>query len=335
MHTLRIAIFVLVAALQITNGTISVLLAAEYDPLARTTDARPKTVDLTVLDAARDREVPVRVYLPPDPQPAPVVLFSHGLGGSRSGSEYLGRHWSGRGYVAVFLQHVGSDDSIWRDVPLRQRMAALREAASGQNFMLRVRDVPAVLDQLEKWNAEPDHVLAGRLDPQRVGMSGHSFGAVTAQAVSGQAVPLIGQRFTDERIRAAVILSPSPPRRGNPAAAFGSVKVPWLLMTGTKDASPIGDVEAADRQNVYLHLPAGVDHYELVLDRAEHSAFSDRRLAGDREPRNPNHHRAILALSTAFWDAYLQRDDAARVWLQGEGARRVVEAADRWMITVD
>jgi hypothetical protein len=41
----------------------------------------------------------------------------------------------------------------------------------------------------------------------------------------------------------------------------------------------------------------------LVLHNAEHSVFTDRPLPGEREPRNPNHHRVILALSTAFWDA--------------------------------
>ena len=77
----------------------------------------------------------------------PVVLFSHGLGGSRHGSGYLGEHWSRRGYVAVFLQHPGSDESVWRDVPTR-RLAAMRDAASAENFLLRVQDVPTVLDAL-------------------------------------------------------------------------------------------------------------------------------------------------------------------------------------------
>jgi hypothetical protein len=40
--------------------------------------------------------------------------------------------------------------------------------------------------------------------------------------------------------------------------------------------------------------------------------FTERPLPGDREQRNPNHHRAILALRTAFWDAYLCIDAAAQ-----------------------
>jgi hypothetical protein len=66
------------------------------------------------------------------------------------------------------------------------------------------------------------------------------------------------------------------------------------------------------------------------LNRAEHSAFSERALPGDREKRNPNHHRAILALTTAFWEATLRGDVAARRWLEGEGARTMLEPDDQW-----
>ena len=43
---------------------------------------------------------------------APVVLFSHGLGGSREGYGYLGSYWAAHGYVAVHLQHIGSDETM-------------------------------------------------------------------------------------------------------------------------------------------------------------------------------------------------------------------------------
>jgi hypothetical protein len=56
-------------------------------------------------------------------------------------------------------------------------------------------------------------------------------------------------------------------------------------------------------------------------------------LPGDREPRNPNHHRVILALSTAFWDAYLRGDAGALTWLNGPGPRSVMEPADRWQFS--
>jgi predicted dienelactone hydrolase len=303
--------------------------AADYDPLA--TGAAPTHVDLVVRDEGRSRDIPLRVYLPAAAGKAPVVLFSHGLGGSRENNPYLGEHWAARGYVVVFPQHAGSDEAVWKDVPPAEALAALQRAASLQSFLLRVQDVPAVLDQLERWNGTAGHALAGRLDLAHVGMSGHSFGAVTTQAVSGESYPLTGTRFTDGRILAALAMSPSSPKRGEPAEAFAKVKIPWMLMTGTKDVAPVGDTDVESRLRVFPSLPPG-DKYELVLADAEHSAFGDRPLPGDREPRNPNHHRAILALSTAFWDAYLRGDAAARAWLQGKGPRSVLEARDRWQL---
>jgi predicted dienelactone hydrolase len=306
-----------------------------YDPLPIAGKAPAKTIDLTVHDAKRARDLPIKVYLPAKGDgPAPVVLFSHGLGGSKDNNAYLGNHWSGRGFVAVFVQHPGSDESVWKDAPKAQRLDAMRKAASAENTLLRFRDVPAVLDQFERWNMEEGHPLSSRLDMARVGMSGHSFGAITTQAVSGQTVAGGVALFTDRRIKAAVIMSPSTPnnprRGGTPEQAFGTVKLPWLLMTGTHDLAIIGNADMKSRLGVFPALPADGSKYQVVLDNAEHSAFTERALPGDSKPRNPNHHRAILALTTAFWDATLKDDPAARAWLDGDGPRSVLEPKDQW-----
>ncbi len=303
--------------------------AAGYDPLALPAQRPPAPIELTVHDAARGRDIPLRVFLPAGREPAPVVLFSHGLGGSREGSAYLGEHWAARGYAVVYLQHPGSDSAVWRDVPPARRRRALESAASLRNFEARVKDVPAVLDQLERWNAVRGQALSARLNLADVGMSGHSFGAVTTQAVSGERYLGGLVPYTDPRLRAALPMSPSSPRRGSAATAFGSVAIPWLLMTGTRDVAAIGQADLASRLAVFPALPPG-GKYELVLDGAEHSAFTDRALPGDQAPRNPNHHRAILALSTAFWDAYLRGDPAARAWLDGSGPASVLQPKDRW-----
>jgi predicted dienelactone hydrolase len=303
---------------------------AVYDPLAVIAGKTPASLDLTVTDSARKRDIPIRVYLPAGKGPAPVVLFSHGLGGSREGSAFMGKHWADRGYVCVFLQHPGSDTSVWNNVPLADRLGALKKAANVENFLLRVNDVPAVLDQLEKWNKEKGNTLAGRLDMRHVGMSGHSFGAITTEAVSGQVTSTGSSRFTDPRIKAAIIFSPSTPTTGSAKQAFGEVKIPWMLMTGTKDLVPlISNADMKSRLGVYPALPPG-GKYELVLNNAEHSVFTDRALPLDKEKRNPNHHRVILALSTAFWDAYLRGDAAAKAWLDGDGPKTILEKEDRW-----
>ncbi len=303
---------------------------AAYDPLAVASRKVDDVRDVTILDEGRKREIPLRIYLPETSSPAPVVLFSHGLGGSREGSAYLGRHWADRGYVAVFLQHPGSDESVWKNQPRARRMMEMRRAASAQNLLLRVQDVTAVLDEMERWNGAEGHPLKGRFELSRVGVAGHSFGAVTAQAVGGQSFPGARGSYADPMIRAAVLMSPSIPRQGtDPAKAFGSVGIPWLLMTGTRDNSVIGGADAASRRKVFPALPPG-GKYEIVLFGAEHSAFGDRALPGDRGNRNPNHHRVILALSTAFWDAYLREDPAARAWLDGGGPLSLLQKDDLW-----
>jgi len=42
------------------------------------------------------------------------------------------------------------------------------------------------------------------------------------------------------------------------------------------------------------------------------------------------YHNAILALTTAFWDAHLKGDKAAMEWLDGDGAKRVLAKEDVW-----
>jgi len=99
-------------------------------------------------------------------------------------------------------------------------------------------------------------------------------------------------------------------------------------MTGTRDESLIGGATVESRLQVFPALPPG-NKYELVLFDGQHSAFTDRDLPGDRVERNPNHHKVIMALSTAFWDAFLRQDTAAKAWLNGNGALGVLEARDR------
>ena len=300
-----------------------------YDPLEVDDDHSIKTLDFVIRDKERNRDIPVKVYLPKSEEPAAVVLFSHGLGGSKDNNPYLGNHWAKRGYIAVFMQHKGSDESVWKEEKLRDRMKAMREAANAKNSRLRFEDVPVVIDALNTWNKQESHPLHARFNLDRIGMSGHSYGAVTTQAVSGQTAWGGRIDFTDKRIRAAVAFSPSSPR-GNSKRAFEKVNIPWMLMTGTKDSSPIGNSTVESRLEVFPALPKG-DKYELVLFNAEHNAFGERRLPGEREKRNPNHHRAILALSTAFWDAYLKEDDEAKAWLKSDAVvNDILEDKDRW-----
>lgn len=294
---------------------------AGYDPLDAPNATDTKT--FVVQDTKRSRDLPLRVVLPKTAGPAPVIVFSHGLGGSNKTCSYLGDQWAGRGYVVVFVQHPGSDEGILKGS--EDPMQAMKKAANAKNLILRLGDIHAVLDQLEIWNSLPSHPLHGRLDLDKIGMAGHSFGALTTQGVSGQTFPWIGTKFTDLRIKAALCLSPSVPEKGSATKAFESVKIPWMLMTGTNDIAVIGVQELSARLGVFPALPPG-GKYELVLNGAEHLAFTDRVIPGKQ--RNPLHHKIIRALSSAFWDACLKGETAAKTWLDGEASQSVLSPAD-------
>ncbi|MEZ6135127.1 MAG: dienelactone hydrolase [Pirellulaceae bacterium] len=306
---------------------LTALQSGNYDPTA--TRGTVEVVDVEFTYGKEDREVPLRIYLPEVDSAAPVLLFSHGLGGSRDNNKYLGNHWAGRGYVVVVMQHAGSDTKVITEAPRLQRFAAIKSAASGENLLHRIRDVKETLDHLESLN-RPGGAYDGRFDLTKVGMSGHSFGAVTTEAVSGQSFGRLGQPSLEKRIKAAVAFSPSPPAAGNDSNSFSKVQIPWLLMTGTKDQSPIGKrTDPESRRLVFKQLPKSNMFYELVFDGGEHSLFSDFRVdPNDRLDRKRK--QAIQAISTAFWDAYLKGDDGALEWLDHSGPSRLLDSADVW-----
>ena len=305
---------------------LSLFLAATPALLHGETPSTGETFLLEPVDASRERTVPVKVYLPPSESPQPVILFSHGLGGSRENSAYLGEYWAAKGYVAVFVQHAGSDEEVWKAAERSERMAVLKQAASLESALARYADIPFVLDQLEKWTVATDHALEGKLDLEKIGLCGHSFGAVTTQALMGQRYR-VDRSFHDPRIDAFFAMSPSASRGISSAEAFGHITAPVLCMTGTEDGSPITpETTPESRREVYAALPAG-DKYQLVFEGGNHFAFSDTGFQD--ENRIAHHHPAIQQISTRFWDAYLKGDAAAKTWLQSAAPREACALVEK------
>jgi dienelactone hydrolase len=272
-------------------------------------------------DPRREREVPVKIYYPAqDAGPFPVIIFSHGLGGSREGYEYLGRQWASHGYVSVHLQHLGSDRSVWEHS--WSKLLALRQAAHNlQNSLNRPLDVSFALDQLEKLN-QSEGPFQGRLDLNRVGAAGHSFGAYTTMAVAGQVFGRPGGReisLADPRIKAAIPMStPIPRKKGNLTQKYAKITIPCLHMTGTRDDSPIGETRAAERRLPYDYTN-GSAQYLVTFRDGDHMIFSNHQRLLSRGDQDARFHDLICLSTTAFWDAYLKGEAAARSWLSNGG----------------
>lgn len=276
-----------------------------------------ETAEFTWRDPLRHRDVPVKIYLPRGQGPFPVIVFSHGLGGSREGYEYLGRHWASHGYASVHPTHAGSDASIIKPGQ-RWGEAMARAADDPQNAIDRPKDVSFVIDELTSLTAQAG-LLHRKLALDKIGVAGHSFGAFTALAAAGQTfVGPLGREFSlgDRRVKAAVAMSAPANKRAPDVLdrTYDSIRIPVFHMTGTHDNSPIGTSTAADRRIPFDHM-FRADNYLLTLNGGDHAIFSGRRFNPRFREQEERFHELILAGSTAFWEAYLKGDELAKAWL--------------------
>jgi predicted dienelactone hydrolase len=269
-------------------------------------------------DGERQRQIPVKIYLPAGGSaPFPVVIFSHGLGGSREAAVYLGECWSQHGYLCVFVQHPGSDTEVWKSgmaggrTEMFQRM---QQAANGSNLMERARDVKFVLDELERRNRN-DKLLKGKLSLDKIALGGHSFGAGTALVIAGQKIGP-GGRFDlhDGRVKAAMYLCPPVMGGRLPGGkVYENIRIPGLLLTGTEDISPIGNTTAEQRRIPYDGINAS-HQYLVNFIGADHATFGGRSFRQAKES-DAGFHKMIEQVTTKFLDAALKGDASAQKWL--------------------
>jgi predicted dienelactone hydrolase len=282
--------------------------------------------DLEWTDAARGRDVPARLYWPANlaaNERAPLVVFSHGLGGSRMGYSHLGRYWAAQGFATLHLQHVGSDRAVWAGGFLSV-LGNLQDAANEANAIARAQDVTFGITTLLA-----DARFAGHIDDAHIAIAGHSFGANTALLVAGAAVSreIDGvQRevsYRDPRIRAAILMS-APPfyGAGDMHAILRGVAIPTLHLTGTDDVIRVPGYysDAADRIALFEAMPAGAAAPAKTLaifNGGTHSIFTDRvDMAGAELNRVVK--AATREVSLEFLNAALRGAPYARVteWLR-------------------
>jgi predicted dienelactone hydrolase len=276
------------------------------------------TLLLTWHDDSRDRDIPVKIYYPANAKsPCPMIIFSHGLGGSREGYSYLGEYWAGCGYISVHLQHLGSDDAVWRDAGLDGFAQLTRAAADPVNALNRAEDVTFAITRMIALNHEAGFPLKGLVNEIEIGMAGHSFGAWTTLAVVGEKTRP-AYALGDPRIRSAIAMSaPVPGGAARAAGQFGGIAVPVFHMTGTRDDSPIGETKAADRRIPYDQSTVPGTCL-LILDGADHMTFSGHAFGAFRQ-EDARYQAIILPASAAFWDATLRGSQPARAWLYHGG----------------
>ncbi|TVQ94905.1 MAG: hypothetical protein EA397_00165 [Deltaproteobacteria bacterium] len=122
------------------------------------------------------RDVPVD----PDGLPAPLLAFSHGLGGIRFQSAHLCEYLASHGYVVVAPDHPGTI------------LISVDWDHMGDSVARRPGDVRLAVDAVLERAADPTDRLAGAVDDERYVMLGHSFGAVTTLMLGGATIDRSG-----------------------------------------------------------------------------------------------------------------------------------------------
>ncbi len=296
-------------------ASLALALTASHAPgTARAQSGEPgiRIVDFDWVDPARQRAVPARLHWPAAPgsgQKArvPLVVFSHGMGGSRRGYSYLARAFAARGVASLHVQHVGSDTSVWAGNPfaLVQR---LQTAAQESEALARGVDVRFALDRMLSHEAGP---YGARIDRRRIVVAGHSYGANTALVAVGAGVMRDGKRLEakDPRFSAAILIS-SPPFYGEKqlSSVLDSVTVPTLHVTATDDVIQIPGYysPAADRLAIYNAI-ATPRKAIAVFQGGSHSMFTDRAVTGGVD-LNPKVKAATAELALAFLDLVYDGD---------------------------
>ena len=273
-------------------------------------------------DTARsNRLVPYKIYVARETAAAaPLVIFSHGLGGDREGAEYLLSFLAEHGYVAVAVQHAGSDTPavFGRNGFDEARMQeGIKNAITPAAATDRFRDIPFAIDELTKMNRD-DSRLKGRLDMSRIGMSGHSYGAATTLAIAGQAFGPGGRfSFADTRVKAAIAYSPNKPLMGDPVEAMTPIRTPTFHMTGTRDFNPLNESDPVENRQVPYRSIRNADKFLIVFKDGDHMIYSGRGFLGETRTDDPRFHAWIQKASLAFWDAYLKANADAKAYLTG------------------
>lgn len=270
----------------------------------------------TFIDESRQRRIPMAMYYPKgmtEKSSSPVVVMSHGLAGNVATYQYFGHHLASHGYTVLQPTHEGSDTkAVFTKTPLF--------TFTQGELKQRAADVEYTLDLVENKDKKLPKELTDSADMKRVALAGHSFGGITTVAMAGtdvkddegKKIPL-----KDNRIDAFISMSPygdSLPSHllGVDVETYDNINKPILYLSGEKDGLFTFGKGPTVHSGPYQKT-ATDEKYHVVIGGARHAEFA--QVIGLIDSRTAE---LTESTSTAFLDAYLKKDKAAKEYLTEE-----------------
>jgi len=285
-------------------------------------------------DDSRDRALPTSIWYPArldgtvdrSHAPYPLILFSHGSGGSRDLYTFITEHLATHGFVAAACDHQGNV-GLDQFVPSEPYMA-----------IKRPQDISFALDRILESERGGDPLLSGLIDPERIGAAGHSFGGYTTLALAGASLkvdefnqmceepnPSTGCGFidfpaqipelADPRIKAGMALAPGLNEVwGENMHGAGSVTVPVMIIGGTTDIL----VPRQKLEVLYPALPPNPRFYIQIIGGG-HTGFTDSGNL-DGSLGSERMWEIVRNYAVAFFQVYLSGEKGYQKYLTPDNA---------------
>jgi predicted dienelactone hydrolase len=310
--------------------------------------ATPGSYQVSVIDElsltkVSGKQLPLKIYYPQGQGKFPVIIFSHGTGGSKDSYSRLGEFWASHGYISIHPTHADSlalrGETIGEGNLRRILASILKDSDSWQE---RASDISLIIDSLSKIENQAPQ-LKGKIDSDHLGVGGHSFGAYTAQLIGGATIDIPngpkGKSFADHRVKSVLLLSPQGTgQQGLTRSSWDQMKLPMMVITGSLDGGAQGQgpewkkepFEFAPLGNKYLIFIQNANHFSfggnLVQERGLGDASENLSGTTSNEPRiSPRRGRQqelifdyVKITSLAFWDGYLKDNNNAQDYLKNK-----------------
>jgi len=258
---------------------------------------------------SQSKDLQMRVTTPDGPGPFPLIVFSHGAASSKDLYTRVIDHWASHGYAAIQPTHIDSESLGFK----------FGSVTPAQLLMSRIGDMQFILDNLDAIAAKAG--VAGKFDETKIAVAGHSFGGQIALIMAGLPLALpdgSAQSHGDKRIKALVSYNGTGPMDRIANDKWGAVTVPVFASSGTNDPGATGDGVARPwrwRIGAY-DLAGSTEKYAVSIASGDHyyGGLICREGAGGKP--DPEGLAYTNGASTAFLDAQLKNDQAARKFLR-------------------